>query len=496
MYVLLEQILKVSIWGILPIFLAFIVFMCALIVKCMKKEVIYHPLEEFYNKKKFYKTEKIYSKIDYLSEIYLFICVTFAIIPFVVILDIRYEPYIYQMIKNIDVVSSVVIGLTTMAITMAVVIILFDKRYYIVFSIREVLQKYKFTECLFIVIGSCILVSIATLSLLNKKIDSNFDVVRFIILEIATVYNVLGVTYILCVIVVIMFLEQKRELSLLGQLYRGFRLNRIDTLHFKTKKNWNKDVVDINVEYLLEQFLKICNCKKIGRLTDIEFVTTMDWHRKKWYRKASHRFVITMLCLLGVSVFIDWMTFKANCVKIVFFNILVTTIAIIFAYSNSKSFQSVIMRFYLDTWGYYFTTSNNKERFVPRYSIRKNAYSKYVIKMNSLNAFFYIWINYVDKKNSVLENEFKKVILYLEDVKNKNMITYFPVFTIGFFLFERDIKVVELKKIYDEIIVQNNKQFSFKRMMDSQIFYLTQRHQSELFGYRKKLNKYLQWIKK
>ena len=95
-----------------------------------------------------------------------------------------------------------------------------------------------------------------------------------------------------------------------------------------------------------------------------------------------------------------------------------------------------------------------------------------------------------------MENEFKKVILYLEDVKNKNMITYFPVFTIGFFLFERDIKVVELKKIYDEIIVQNNKQFSFKRMMDSQIFYLTQRHQSELFGYRKKLNKYLQWIKK
>ncbi|MFR5618099.1 MAG: hypothetical protein ACLTJ5_04370 [Clostridium sp.] len=49
-----------------------------------------------------------------------------------------------EMIKKIEVVSTIVIGLTTIAIAMAVVIILFDKRYYIVFSIREVLQNINF----------------------------------------------------------------------------------------------------------------------------------------------------------------------------------------------------------------------------------------------------------------------------------------------------------------------------------------------------------------
>ena len=263
MDVLMENTLSaVSIWGILPVFLAFIVFLCTIIIKCMKKEIL-SPVEEFCDKKKFHKSEKIYSKVDYLSEIYFFVCFTLGVIPFVALINAKYDSYIYEMIKKIDVVSSVVIGLTAIAITMAVVVILFDKRYYIVFSIREVLQKYKFSECLIIVISSCILVSIFTLTLLNEKIDSYFDVARFMILEIATIYNVVGVTYILGVIVNIMFLEQKSELSLLGQLYRRFWLQRIDTLHFKSKKNWNKEAVEINVEYLLERYI---NVKKLSVL--------------------------------------------------------------------------------------------------------------------------------------------------------------------------------------------------------------------------------------
>lgn len=100
MRVLLEQIINVSIWGVLPVFLAFIIFLCAIMIKCTKKEVL-HPLDDILNKKKFHKTEKIFSKIDYFSEIYLFICITLAIIPFIAVLDVKYELYIYQMINNI-----------------------------------------------------------------------------------------------------------------------------------------------------------------------------------------------------------------------------------------------------------------------------------------------------------------------------------------------------------------------------------------------------------
>lgn len=73
-----KKLSGVSIWGILPVLLAFIVFLCTIIIKCTKKEIL-SPVEEFCDKKKFHKSEKIYSKVDYLSEIYFFVCVTFGI---------------------------------------------------------------------------------------------------------------------------------------------------------------------------------------------------------------------------------------------------------------------------------------------------------------------------------------------------------------------------------------------------------------------------------
>lgn len=491
---MVNKLAAVSIWGILPAFLALIVFLCTIIIKCMKKEIL-SPVEEFCDKNKFHKSEKIYSKVDYLSEIYFFVCFTLGVIPFVALFNVKYDSYIYEMIKKVEVISSVVIGLTAIAITMSVVVILFDKRYYIVFSIREVLQKYKFSECLIIVISSCILVSIATLTLLNERIDSYFDVARFMILEIATIYNVVGVTYILGVIVNIMFLEQKSELSLLGQLYRRFWLHRIDTLHFKSKKNWNKDAVEINVEYLLERYINVCKRKKIVSITSVEFATTMDCYKEKWYGRARNKFIRMMLFLLFVSLIIDVMVLKENCVWIIVLNIIVTAISIIFAYTSVQSFQLVIMRFYLDTWGYYLNTKDNKELFVPMVALRMdNIYDKYIMRMNSLNAFFYIWINHVDKKKRTIGYEFEEMLLRLESMDNRNMITYFPVFTIGFFLFEKNIKIERIKDLYNEMVVEENKQHSFERMMHSQIFNLTKNFNEKVFEYRKGLNKYLQWI--
>ena len=111
-----------------------------------------------------------------------------------------------------------------------------------------------------------------------------------------------------------------------------------------------------------------------------------------------------------------------------------------------------------------------------------------------MNAFFYIWINYVDKRKRTIEYEFEEMLLRLESMDNRNIITYFPVFTIGFFLFDKNIKIERIKDLYNEIVVEENKQHSFERMMHSQIFNLTQNFNEEVFEYRKCLNKYLQWI--
>ena len=150
---------------------------------------------------------------------------------------------------------------------------------------------------------------------------------------------------------------------------------------------------------------------------------------------------------------------------------------------------------YSDTWGYYLKINDNKELFIPRVALgMDNIHDKYIMRMNSLNAFFYIWINYVDKKKRTVEYEFEEMLLRLESMDNRNIITYFPVFTIGFFLFNKNIKIERIKDLYNEMVVQEKKQHSFERMMYSQIFNLTRNFNEEVFEYRKDLNKYLQWI--
>lgn len=490
----MELFMKVSIWGILPVFLAVIVLLSTVMVKCMKKDVA-TPIEEFSDKKKCHKSEKLYSKVNYLSEAYFLGCITLAILPFLAIFNAKYDSYIYEMIKKIEVASSIVTGLTAIAITMAVVIIVFDKRYYIVFSIREVLQKYKFSECLLLVSFSCLIVSGTTMTLLNGKIDSDFDVWRFMALEIGVIYNIVGVAYTIGVIIYIMFIEQKSELSLLGQLYRRFWLHRVDTLHFKDKENWSREAVEINIEYLIERYVSICKRKHIAQIEDIEFVTTMDCYKKKWYGKARDKFVRMMLWLLVLSTLINIVVLIESCYSIIFFNIIITVMTIALTYLNIESIQLVIMRLYSDTWGYYIYKKNGKELFIPRVALRiDNIYDKYIMRMNSLNAFFCIWMNYVDKDQEHIQKMYEEVIAWFEDVKTKNIATCFPVFTIGYFLFDNDIKINNIKELYKEIVLPENKQYAFKRIMHSQIFYLTKNFNEEVFGYREKLDLYLKWI--
>jgi len=485
---------KVTIWGTLPIFFVFIVTLLTIITIVFRKH-IESPLEEFRAKNKFYKKEELYSNVDYFSEIYILVCITLAILPILALFNARYGVYICEMLDKIDVISNIVIGFTSIAVTMAVVIVLFDKRYYIVFSIQEVLQRYKFTECLTVVICSCVVVSVSTMTLLNGKIDSYFDVARFMILEISTLYNIIGVMYIFYVIINVMFLDKKRELRLLGQLYRRFWLQRIDTVHFKAKDSWSNEAVTINLDYLIESYIDASKYKEIINIKEIEFVTTFGIYKNKWYAKARNKFLTRILLLFFVSVIINILILQEKCRELVFLNIIVTISAIVCSNLNFKSVNFVIMRLFSDTWGYYIYNQDNSEKFYPRVAARKgNAVDKYIMRMNSLNAFFYIWLNYAKYKKKHIAEQFGKVVQRIQIIENQNMISYFPVFTIGYFLFNKGIKVDIIKELFKKIVTESER-VSFEKMLFSQIFYLTKNSYQDILEYNQKINEYMIWIK-
>ena len=80
-------------------------------------------------------------------------------------------------------------------------------------------------------------------------------------------------------------------------------------------------------------------------------------------------------------------------------------------------------------------------------------------------------------------------------MENRNMITYLPVFTIGFFLFNDDKTIEILKSIYADVVKGQELQYEFERMLHSQIFYLTKKYNGEIFQYRDGLNRYIEWLK-
>lgn len=484
---------QVLVLGILPIGLAVSVLLPAFLIKVFKWEVE-SPLEEIIGKKKNYRAKSIYVKYDYITEVILWLCVTLAGTPFLIILNARFEKYIYGMLDNIEVMSSIVIGLSAIVATMAVVVIVFDKKYYIVFTIKEVLQRYRFTEWLIVVATSCIIVCISTMTLLDERIDTVFDAVRFMILEIATIYNIVGTAYIIVIIFCVMFSERRYELSMLGQLYRRFWMRRIDLMQFKEKEGWSEEAVEINVDYLMEMYIEACKHKTVKGIRKMEFGTTIGCYKRKWYVSARNKFYILMLVLLVISTLVNCLVLREESIEIIILNVIVTVLTVICTWREGKRMYLVILRLFLDTWGYYIVDDNGSEKIIPRVKMIKRAIYNYILKMNSLNAFFYIWIKYITPCQEESEKRFNQVLMWIDTQDKKDVITYFPVFTIGFFFFETGIKMEKIKSIYAELIKEKEDKLSFEKMLHGQIFYLTKNYYSEVYGYGTILNEYLRWL--
>lgn len=84
----------------------------------------------------------------------------------------------------------------------------------------------------------------------------------------------------------------------------------------------------------------------------------------------------------------------------------------------------------------------------------------------------------------------------MEVLHSDNMVVYFPVLTIGFFLFDKGIEIEKLKEICNQTVLVQNKKYQFERMIYSQIAYLTRNSGEDMCQYESRLNKYLQWIYK
>lgn len=498
MNIILQQILyglfSVYIFGIFPLLLFIVIIMGAVGLKYMKRDRS-TPIQEFWNSKKNYKAKGIYYEGNHVSKPYLFVCIILVLISLAAGLNVVYAPYIERMLGKIEVISSNVLGLTTLVVTMAVVMIVLDKKYYLVFSIQEVLQKYHFFECLTVVLFSDFLVSAATMTLLDQRIESYFDLCRFMVLEVAAICNMAGVAYAFWIGVKVMFSGKKNELHLLDELYSIFWLNRVDMVNFREKEGWKKESIRINVEYLTERYMDSCRQKKIEEIEEIEFVTTIGQHKQKWYSAAGQKFIMIMSVVALISVVIDLLVLREQSLGMILMNFIVLASSVFLMRFGGESIRRAILCLVMDTWGYYLHKSNRKEIFIPRVALRKSdQYNKYIMRMNSLNAFFYIGIEFMEMEQEKLEEVLDDVVDWLETLNTPNILIYFPVFTIGYFLFSQNMQCKKIREVYQALEMDENKTCSLKNMLNGQIFYLTKNFRKEIFGYTEMLNTYIDWL--
>lgn len=431
-------------------------------------------------------------KNSYISILMLIIFI--FMFPFICLSNDKFMSYIDGMMNKIEVISSMCIGLTSFVITLAVFAVVFDKKYYIVFSIKEVLSKYKFSYFLILEIVSCLIICLATCTLLDCKLITLFDYIRFIILEYAFFIFIICTFYLLFILIMIIFSDKKNELKLLKELYTRFWQKDIDISNMK--ENWRKQDTEINVEHLVDRYLIFSKNKKIKEITQIEYVYINGEYKNIYIKYAKLINIKLIFVLFIISVFVCLVA--GGKYYFILVNFMFTILMIGMCSEICHFLDDTIFKLYCATSGYDIIKDKDKHNYlIVAVPLRKsNKYDKYFNSMNSLVAFFYIGLFDIKDENNhdELKNQFIDLIKYFKKREYNNFVEYFPLFSIGNLFFYNGNSIDEIKEVYKELMNLNLSKFSFQKMLYSQSVYIASNSRLEMEANKEKTIEYLMWL--
>lgn len=146
---------------------------------------------------------------DNLHIYWLVVAVIIIMFPVLCAYNVKCFDKIGAILDKIEIFSSTVIGLQGIVITLTVFIVVFDKKYYLVFSIKEILEEYQITKVLKIEVYSCIMNCISSCALLHGKIQSWFDLAMLLIFEFSFIIYIISTVYLLITLINIMFTNKE-----------------------------------------------------------------------------------------------------------------------------------------------------------------------------------------------------------------------------------------------------------------------------------------------
>lgn len=396
-------------------------------------------------------------------------------------------------------INQVILTMAGFIIPLYLTVISIDKTYYLVYSMKSILNMYHIYLMMMSTVLSFLAVYVFELILENLEEETTvFGVV--LIFYMIGIFISIGLLGYICIIL-FRIVSSGVDLKALLKLHILMGKNNIAQIDIKNKKQWTIDAIEINLDYLIQNYKKRSQKVKIKEIESIEIITTIGIYEKNIGRVAKIK-----ISLLWISAFICQIIFSAmllqeDSLKIVICDIiLIFCIIIIMVMAEKKlgkqEFNRIFIKMDYSSWGYRIQ-NKKKVYFVETWQYYQRKYEKFIFGMNSIIVFFDIMLHIGVKKKRV-NRAFTYIVKELREENMANSVYYLPIFVIGYLIFERDrneeiLKIV--KREYDSLNLNEQRKNEFFTMLSSYLFYLRIRtldNKKDLLT--KAAKEYLHWL--
>lgn len=384
------------------------------------------------------------------------ICTTLVVFSiFLVVIYVVYVTCLVELGESIYAILEsnyeFLIVLINIIVTLAVALIVYNKKMYIVFSLKDYLDEYDFGYY-FVMMIIC---GVGSYIVTIQKIEGvlNAQCVLGITIELLCIYYIIKcfrVEYI------VLFGSGNTELNILKKLYRIYNISNVRYSINNAEMELDEEAIEINLEFLFQNFIFCYRRAKGNNITDIEYVHFNCTNREKWIEEAKREYLLLsrFMCFLSLLVFIS-----ANGIKrILILPILFIVFELLYLGKSSKV-ENLILKIWEGNTG--FSVTGKKRYYFDFWynSFKEARYLRLIQSITSLAAFAEIILTEEDVNKNFVD-VLEERLIKIEEKNIKVGKEVLPYFLIGYLLYKKKYKMKPLKRLY-----KNEKEVNFDKML-------------------------------
>ena len=423
--------------------------------------------------------------------------IALAAVGLLLALNAVYDRTAQQILENAGSICSIILGLTTIAVTVAAAIILLNKNYYLTFSIQEVLRSYHFTECIGYSIASCLMACAAGILLLSFTTGTAADRILLVLLEGSVLFNLVSTAGCLYITYKIMFSGDQIELKLLNRLTRFFwASNFTEDSGISSAEDWSFSAIRPNVEYLCAGY--VTAARKLPIQNAQALYGTVPGHAEEtgWNRRAGRIrrwLLISAAGLYLLSLLFCFLVPQAYRPGMVLLDTVAFLITLAMLLLKNSPIHILFSKLQVQIMGYSLEMKNRTVLISRTSETGGNRYKRFTLRMNNLIAFFVLALRQGVERETV-DSALDLVLDWLSDIgeQDRNAVLYLPVFTIGYFASLDGIYPDALPPLFRSLEPDASADSRTASMITDQVLYLTQSALEE--NHAERLEAYLRWL--